>query len=555
MRDRRLSQPVYPRSVLEEIRIVADDGVAIAARVLRPVVPKRTKIPAILHLSPYLRAEIPARQIHPELQALKYVQRGYALVGVSLRGTGASGGCLDYQGARDRADVDAIVDAIARQPWSNGKVGGIGLSWAGTALNAAALSGNPHLKTVVPVASNTDWYLWSFMQGVPAWYQGYVFNTYTAPVLAAFGGVSTPPQRIPDRMCPDVGSSIVSQTRTALNGLRDEWWDERDLTRHVSNLRSDIAVLQVSGARDDGVRPDNLPAWDRIMRQRLPNYRLLLGDWTHVWPDTPNILGLANPELEGNRYPLKSWRVLLLRWFDRWLKGVRNGIDEMPRALLQDNLGNWHGEDALDPSRAKVVKLHPRADGTLRRAPGPGTASYFDDGLGVDPRGTCAYVAAGVLLGCVNVKHPNAVFFVGDAERAERRFSGVIRAHLHLAHSMPRGTVGVTVYDVSTAAVWTPLTYGIASLDVSEDERSRRSITPGVPFTRTIEVMARDFVLPPGHQLAVAVGTQVGRYPRGLMANGYAPVPSGGQTTLHLGPRTFIELNELTGPTPILDLR
>jgi hypothetical protein len=70
-----------------------------------------------------------------------------------------------------------------------------------------------------------------------------------------------------------------------------------------------------------------------------------------------------------------------------------------------------------------------------------------------------------------------------------------------------------------------------------------------------VELMARDFVLPPGHALGVAIGSQVDFNPRGIGGNGFAPIPSGGITELHLGPDTFLELDVLPGDTRTIPLQ
>lgn len=553
MSDPRLSQPIYTETIVESLPIVAGDGASLDAKVLRPVVPAGTRVPAVMQLSPYFNQDIVPASILPELQKHKYVQRGYALVAVSLRGFGGSAGCPDYQGARDRADIDAIIDAIANAGWSNGNVGAIGLSWDGTSLNSAAVNGNPSLKTIVPAAAITDWYKWTFMHGVPAWYYGYNFNIYAPPVLWAGTGKGIPPQHAAGRACPALADSIVAQEHAAFTGLRSPWWDERDLVRLVDQVNPDLAVLQIQGGRDDGVRPDNLHEWDSALRERLPNYRLIVGDWTHLWPDTPNLPAASNPELEFNKYPLRSWSVLLLRWFDKWLKGVETGIMQMPPALLQDDKGNWHAEDGLHPSRGQAVALYPTAGGTLAESPQQGTLSFLDSGGGVDPRGTCVYAAIGLLLGCAPVKQPTGQFFTTAEFDEATRFSGIAKAHLTMTHSMPRGHVGVTFYDVN-GSVWTPMTYGIASFNVRNGEHEYQPVMPGESFEQTVEIIARDFVLPGGHRLGIAIGSQVGRNPKGLIGNGYGPVPSGGSTDLHLGPSTWIEISMLTGQTPVLPI-
>jgi X-Pro dipeptidyl-peptidase len=558
--DPRLSQPTFGETVVEDFAIEAGDGTRLKARVIRPVTPAGARIPAILHLSPYLGPSIPRHQIAPELQKHRYAERGYALVAVSIRGTGGSGGCIDYQGDRDLADIDPILDTIAGRPWSNGRIGGLGLSWDGTTLNQAALTGNPHLETIVPAAAITDWYRWSFMDGVPTWFQGYTYNVYAPPVvsgatfMALADGGSPPGAETAERVCEQHAPAVAAQVEGASTGVRSAWWDEREMVRRADRIRPDLAVLQVAGWRDVGVSIDHLDGWDPALRERLPNYRLLVGDWNHMWPDTPNIPAASNPDVTFSTRPLTTWPALLLRWFDHWLKDKPTGIAAMPAAVMQDDHGDWHAEDALEPSRAVTDHLYPAGDGTLRDAPADGTARFVDDGQNVDPRGNCLYVGVGFIIGCAPTPTENAQFFLGPPLSRATRFSGSPRARLRLSHSMPRGHVGVSLYSVSPEEKWTPLTYGISSLNLGPDDRTYDHLEPGVEFEHAVDLLARDVLVPAGHRIGVAIGSNVS-YPRGIGGNGYAPVPTGGTTELRLGAGTAIELDRLAGKTKTIPLR
>jgi predicted acyl esterase len=244
--------------------------------------------------------------------------------------------------------------------------------------------------------------------------------------------------------------------------------------------------------------------------------------------------------------------VLLLRWFDHWLKETDTGIMEMPGALVQDQRGQWHEEDALEPSRAVTTRFYPAEDGSLTPDPIEGGASFVDNGLGVDPRGACFYVGVGWILGCAPAQPATATFFQTAPYEEEVRFSGVGAVRLRLSHSAPHGRVGVTLYDID-GEKWKPLTYGYSSLNLRDgNEYEFRPITPGDVFTHELELIARDFVLPAGHRLGVAIGSQVDMNPKGLGGNGFNPVPSGGTTEVDLGPETFLELDLLPGSTPVI---
>ena len=557
MDDARLSQPRFQPVVEAPFSIPMSDGVELEARVIRPKVPADVRVPAILHISPYISPGLPEHQIAPELQKDAYVERGYALVGVTIRGFGGSGGCVDYQGPRDREDVDAVLDAIGTLPWSNGKLGVIGLSWDGTTANSAIVSGNEHLVTAVPVAGITDWYLWSYMSGVPVWYSGYNFNAYAMPAVnavRAINGVPSP-AAVVGRACEDVAHSVVAQEQTAAVGTRTEWWDEHDLTTLTDRARRDVAVLQVTGQRDDGVRVDHLHSWDRKLRERSRNYRLILGDWMHMWPDTPDQPAANNPDVRFNPYAMTSWEVLLLRWFDHWLKGKPTGIMQMPGALVQDQRGAWHGETALDPAAARRVRLHPGPEGLQPRVQ-TGQAQFVDNGDNVNPTGSCVYFAGGVRVGCVPVQQPNALFFTTSPVSRETRYTGVARGGVTVTSTTPTGTLGITLYDVDeTGETWIPLTYGITSMNVRKDPYTFEPLPMDEPVQIDVELLARDIVIPRGHRLGLGIGGQVGRSNRGLSGNGYGPLTPGGPKVVDFGPGTYVDLSVLPAGTKVLPIR
>jgi predicted acyl esterase len=535
---------MYKQSAFERFAITTDDGVALEAGVLRPVAPAGVRVPVILHPSPYFAAELQAGQIAPELQQLHYVERGYALVGVALRGTGGSGGCVDYQGARDLADMNEILDALAAQPWSSGRIGALGLSWDGTAVNSAIVTGNKHLAAAVPAESITDWYKWSFLDGVPAWFLGYLFNIYAPATVAGatFGASEHSVDHIDERVCADTPPSMYSQAVTSATGARDAWWDAHNLEALTSNADPRLAVLQLAGYRDEGVRADHYAVWDRELRRRLPNYHLIAGDWGHLWPDTPDIKAARNPDLRFNPHPMTSWPVVMLRFWDHWLKGKATGIESMPPALSQDDDGAWHAQDALAPTVSATRRWYPTADGRLESDPRAGELSFVDNGLNVDSRGNCVYLALGFIIGCVPGQSGNAQFFLSPPLTKLTRIAGMARVHLRLRHSARLGHVGVTLYRVR-GAKWTALTYDIASLNL-RDPHTFALLTPNADLEQTLTLLPRDAVFRPRDRIAVAIGSQVGRNPMGLEGNGYLPVPTAGTTTIELGTSTFVDVDQ-----------
>ena len=125
-------EPRYPEYTYEKVRVPMRDGVVLSTEIWRPVVPKGTKVPVILHLTPY-HALSPAHGADrlPLVDGVEQVRRGYAFVFADVRGTWASGGCWNYGGSKERQDGYDLVEWLGKQPWSNGRVAMMGVSYPG----------------------------------------------------------------------------------------------------------------------------------------------------------------------------------------------------------------------------------------------------------------------------------------------------------------------------------------------------------------------------------------------------------------------------------------
>jgi X-Pro dipeptidyl-peptidase len=129
----------------------------------------------------------------------------------------------------------------------------------------------------------------------------------------------------------------------------DKFWKERDYLRLAHRVK--VPVLVAHGLLDFNVKTWEGTAWyERVRTQKA----MVLGQWPH-----------SSPRLH---YP--AWDRLLLQWLDRWLYGIRNGIEHKPGVHVQTNDGKWQVRDSWGPKR----KLRLRMQGP------PKIFEYFDDG-------------------------------------------------------------------------------------------------------------------------------------------------------------------------------
>jgi len=164
-------QPEYSGIKSSSYYVPMRDGVELAVEVLLPASLSRAdKLPALLNQTRYWR-EIEIRwpfslfikpaDLNPDFNKMKpfFTSRGYALVFVDVRGTGASYGVWPYPWPEVSIDdAREIVEWIIRQPWSNGLVAGFGISYVGTTAELLPAVEHPAVKAVIPMFNHPDGY-------------------------------------------------------------------------------------------------------------------------------------------------------------------------------------------------------------------------------------------------------------------------------------------------------------------------------------------------------------------------------------------------------------
>lgn len=146
------------------------DGIRLAVDIELPKgLSAGEKIPAILQQTRYWRNSelrpplswfhLSANDLPSGVKKMRlfFINRGYALVTVDVRGTGASFGVWQYPWENVSVeDAREIVDWIIAQPWSNGVVGGLGISYMGTTAELLLAIQHPAIKAVIPMFNHPD---------------------------------------------------------------------------------------------------------------------------------------------------------------------------------------------------------------------------------------------------------------------------------------------------------------------------------------------------------------------------------------------------------------
>lgn len=348
---------VYELGELLPAQIETADGLKLRGTVFMPDVEPGAKVPVVMDLGPYYGETFVYNEKHaPNLLYEHLLQRGYAIALVSVRGTGLSEGCFMVGGEQERADAAAAVEWLAAQEWSNGNVGMTGVSYDGTTPWEALVSGAaPSLKAIVPVEGISDYYRYSFFEGVPigggaafnTYYEAYEDVAYPGAELAMWGPTMT------THLCPEQASVYLEPYTTFQDGVHDAYWDERDMTAMLEGITTPVFV--VHGTKDFNVKMDHVQTiWEKLAGPK----RMLVGQWEHNIP-------WRNTYDEQN---FTAYNVTLDQFFDAYLKDDAAALaaeQAAPPVLVQDSTNRTWDLTAWPPAESASAAWRLGADGAL----------------------------------------------------------------------------------------------------------------------------------------------------------------------------------------------
>ena len=138
-----------------------EDGVKLAADVFLPASYEQGELPVLIQFERYWRSSITKKDEEPTLYGLSkyFSDNGYIIVVVDTRGSGASFGTrLSEYSPQEVNDAGQVLDWVVDQPWSNGNIGSFGTSYTGTTAELLCATKHSSLKAVIPGWSDFDIY-------------------------------------------------------------------------------------------------------------------------------------------------------------------------------------------------------------------------------------------------------------------------------------------------------------------------------------------------------------------------------------------------------------
>ena len=421
------AQSIYTDSVRTSQYVTVRDGTRLAIDIYRPAAagkPVDMRLPVILVATPYHRSSenngeiltfLAPRGNHRNVFA-EVLKHGYVIASLDIRGRGASFGTV-YGGGWDneanRWDLYDVIEWLAAQSWSDGKIGMGGCSYVGKTQFWAASAAPPHLKAIAPTGAPFDAYSLERINGISRDGLAKLDQTMqqldvtfpAAPVDDDRDGSARQAAIAEHRRSWDLGLAAITPA-SKMRPFRDTPWPRPEFSypvteewNYLPNFRlSRIPVLQYTGWRD--LLLDGVFNWYHGLAGEHATQKLIIGPWYHC---------------EWDQSELTDSVAEYVAWYDHWLKGINSAVTDGPRIRYYVTGAprgqEWQSADQwpLPNERPKTYYLaNDSAGGKGLSTHKPGSSGGKDDYI-VDYTTTVADLPTRYFWGIPNTPNPGLV--------------------------------------------------------------------------------------------------------------------------------------------------
>ncbi|WP_419217261.1 CocE/NonD family hydrolase [Gordonia sp. CPCC 205333] len=487
---------------------------------------------------------------------LDLVRSGYTQVVVDVRGTGFSQGVWNVFQEREQKDTVEVIDWASKQRWSNGKVGMSGVSYSAINQIQAANKNPKALKAIMPVEPGGDLIRDIVAPGgalgfgfLPNWLLAVNGLKFVPDVKSMFTGtfdwkwlasrISDPfvffPQLFAALFTPDI-KSIPPDLKKLLSPNSEE---RRSWQDHAERIKTPTMIY---GGWFDLFTNSEVRMYNKIP---LPpgQKQLIMGETYHGTPG----MGFG----EYGKPPRLD--VLAKAWYDKWLKGIDNGVDTYGPATLFQQGNKWITAKQFPRAgmtrqrlylsdRSSRTAPHAVRDGSLspEKSNSRGRLTISPGVLTLCSRDSAQQTAGATALftfcGKDNrVAEHNALTFTTAPVTKTRTLSGYVNLHLNAVMDATDGYWTAMLTDVAPDGSSRPISSGqvMASLRAVDKSQSgyadngdvidpfytmtlesRQRTKPGRAVSLDIGLLPTEAMLKPGHRLRIDVYAM--NLPRGL---------------------------------------
>jgi len=550
--------------------VAARDGVLLATDLYRPALadgrPLPGRFPTILERTPYGKSQPTRRHASIEV-AEAFVRRGYVVAYQDCRGRGKSGGeYVKY--LSDGADGFDCCKWIVAQPWSNGAIGTMGLSYAAHTQAALASAGAPGVVAMFMDsggfsnayqggirqggAYELKQVTWAFRQALEAPEVGADPAKLAAleriDIKAWFARMPWSRGKSPLSLVPEYEDYVFDQWE---HGEFDAFWKQIGIyAQGYYDRFPDAATLMISSWYDPYPRTA-IENYLGLKRRKRGPQRLLLGPWTHGDREQTYAGDVDfGPAAAFSGHVASSYLDCKSRWFDRYLKGSASGADAEPEVRIfvmgggsgrrtaegrLDHGGDWRSEREWPLARTRLTPYYLRADGVLATdAPKVGSGSRtfrYDPRAPVPTIGGTVTSGQPVMVGGAFdqregprffgsrepyrplARREDVLVFQTEALPADVEVTGAIEARLWIASDCPDTDFTIKLIDVHPSTDDYPdgfamnLTDGILRCRYRESWSQPGFMRKGHVYRITVDAFPTSNLFKAGHRIRLDVSS------------------------------------------------
>jgi putative CocE/NonD family hydrolase len=494
------------------------DGVELALDLLRPQVDQ--PLPVVLLRTPYDKT-MARKWIEATHSAL--TRRGYAVAINDCRGRFNSDGEF-FPLQQERADGYDVVEWIAEQDWCDGNIGMLGASYDAWTQWYAATEAPPHLKAIVPqVAPPT-----SPWRNEPI--QNGIFRTCFAEWLVGMGRRSwqfydwaakayTEQQPYYESLpFADLASDAKVTSKWWSEYMRhpnyDEFWKAGAYGPHD---QIGVPALHITGwwdlnfpggpANFEGMRQDGATEAARM------GQKLIIGPWAHQVNWTTNLSGV-----EFGEHAVIELSEYVLRFFDRWLKGAANGLDDEESVyVFVINTGKWRAEPTWPVPGTEEVPFYLHSDGEANSFLGDGVLSTEPptdeeaaDEFTYDPERverTLWNLHAGPVDDRLPTARADVLCYTTEALTEPLEVIGWVKCQLYAASSALDTDWHARLVDVTPDGAARFLCHGMLRARFRESLEEPKLLEPDKPYLFEFSMDATGIRFLPGHRIRLEIAS------------------------------------------------
>jgi putative CocE/NonD family hydrolase len=501
--------------------------------------------------------------------AVKFAQNGYAVVVQDVRGRYESEGV--WEPFRDEAkDGYDTIEWAAAQPFSNGKVASQGGSYLGHNQWQALSQNPPHLVAAFPALASTNIYgNWLTMGGAFRLSFNYGWGVVRMPnriMLPQYWHTEAfmPPglkyenilTHLPliDGDLESAGYAVQHYRDWIKHESYDDYWksisdeerfDKITVPVHTSGGWFDIFLMGTIngyvGMRNKGATPE-----------ARAGARMIIGPWGHGPSQSYGGVDFTKDAFV-DQFQTE------LRFFDRYLKGIQNGLDkESPVKLFYMGVNKWRGEQDWPIPGTKFQELYISSNGAANSVKGNGTLSFkkpskngfdvyrYDPMKAVPTTGgnNCCGTptAAGPVNQQVLEQRDDILVYNSELLTDPLTIAGPVKMKLFAATDGPDTDWMIKLVDVYPDGRAMPVSEGILRAKFREGLDKMKLLTPNQVYEYDIELTGTANVFQPGHRIRIDITSsdfpQFDRNPNtGEPLGTSAKVRVAKQTIHHGGPR------------------